>query len=89
MVAEALLAEVKGDPFDVDALDLHKLLDAWGFGREEVGEVQGWQASCRYHPKHPELDVVLQRAGGVSSFTVRRVVDIIERLRKKLDATQG
>ncbi len=82
--AARLLELVRGDPFGLDALDLHKLLDAWGFARVEVAPVKGWEVTCRYHPEHRDLDVVLQRSGEVPSFVAVRVVGTVDRLRARL-----
>ena len=42
--ATRLLEELRSDPYGVDSVDLDKLLDAWGFERESLKPVGGWEA---------------------------------------------
>jgi hypothetical protein len=85
--ATALLEEIRRDPYGVDWMDLDKLLTLWGFERESLETAKGWEVWHRYHPQHPELDVVLWPRRSVHSKVTQRVLEVVDRLRNELGLT--
>lgn len=79
-VAVSLLEQVRDDPHGWPSLDLHKLLDLWEFTAEEIDTGTAWVAVFRYHPEHPDLNVVLTDDPEVHAAVTLRVVGIIDRL---------
>jgi hypothetical protein len=79
-----LLAEVRGDPTGWPALDLHKLLDLWGFAGEAIldqGRATG--VTFRYHPEHKDLNVALHPVERTHAAVALHVVRIIDTLRER------
>jgi hypothetical protein len=80
--ALAMLEELRADPYGIDWLDLDRLLDAWEFERVSLSTARGWEAWRRYHPRHPELDVILSPSKGVHLSITLRAIEIVDRLRE-------
>lgn len=77
-----LLEELRRDPVGWPSIDLHKLLSMWGFSSSEPLQTsQGWDVPFRYHPEHPELNVVLFPTDRVHVALALHVVRIIDTLR--------
>ena len=61
-------------------MDLHRLLNLWDFAEEEIDAGTSWRPRLRYHPEHPDLNVVLGDEDEVHAIVALRVVDIIDNL---------
>lgn len=78
-----LLARMKADPIGWSPLDLHKLLDYFGFSEDEDIEASRYGARYRYHEEHPDLQVVLY-PGETTSFSVTEfVIRTVESLKQR------
>lgn len=83
-VATALLEEVRADPRGWPSLDLHKLLSLWGFaGEEPLRTKEGWDVPMRYHPEHPDLNVVIFPSEETHAAVTLHVLRIIDSLRSR------
>lgn len=83
--AAALLEEVRADPVGWPSMDLHKLLSMCGFtSSEPLKTAQGWDVPLRYHPEHPDLNVVLFPTERVHMAVTLHVVRIIDTLAARL-----
>jgi len=66
-------------------MDLHKLLSMCGFtSAEPLKTAQGWDVPLRYHPEHPDLNVVLFPTERVHVAVTLHVVRIIGTLATRL-----
>ena len=83
--ASELLEEVRADPVGWPSMDLHKLLSMCGFtSAEPLKTAQGWDVPLRYHPEHPDLNVVLFPTERVHVAVTLHVVRIIGTLATRL-----
>lgn len=81
VTAHQLLEEARDDPREWPPIDVHKLLDLWEFEYRSLGEdADRWGAIVRYHPEHPDLNVVLMSEAIVAESIVLHVVRIIDTL---------
>lgn len=85
-LAQILLDQVRADPTEWPALDLHKLLDLWEFASHDIFDDAGRRtgARFRYHADHPELNVVLHPVERTHVAVTLHVVRIIDTLRRHL-----
>jgi hypothetical protein len=74
---EELLRDVEADPQGWSPLDLLKLLEEFGFEGKLIQEAHGWAVQHRYHPEHPDLDVLLYSEPECTKATARHVSRII------------
>jgi hypothetical protein len=81
--AVRLLEEIREDPIGLDAMDLHRLLNAWEFEEEELETAKGWTVKRRYHAEIPKLDLVLPVSGTVHSVLSKRAVALVDELRRR------
>lgn len=89
-IAASLLEEVRGDPRGWPSLDLHKLLSLWGFaGEEPLKTKEGWEVPLRYHPEHPDLNVVIFPAEESHAAVTLHVVRIIDTLSNRKASESG
>jgi hypothetical protein len=80
-----LLEEVRADPTGWPSVDLHKLLNLCGFtSSEPLKTTQGWDVPLRFHPEHPDLNVVLFPTERVHVAVTLHVVRIIDTLAARL-----
>jgi hypothetical protein len=72
------------------SVDLHNLLSLCGFTSEEPLETAGgWDVPFRYHPEHPDLNVVLFPTERVHVAATLHIVRIIDTLAARLAQTGG
>jgi hypothetical protein len=81
--AQLLLDEFRADPLGWSYLDVHRLLDLWGFAAEELEEGgKPLGIVWRYHREHLELDVVVHPRDPVHVRVALRAVEIVDSLRR-------
>ena len=79
--------EVRKDPVGWSSLDLHKLLDLWDFTSDDpITTKEGWDVPFRYHPEHPDLNVVIFPEDEIGFPTALHVVAIIDTLQQRQSA---
>ena len=82
-----LLEQVRDEPTGWPSVDLHKLLDLFGFTSDEpILTEEGWDVAFRYHPEHTDLNVVLDPCDEVWSGKTQHVINIIDVLRNRQQA---
>jgi len=82
--AEELLAEIQSDPRGHSPMDLHKLLQFFGFTAEtRMEDQQGCDVRLRYHPDHPDLHVLLYSGEAAHQSAARRTAQVIDILRSR------
>ena len=84
--AQRLLRAVREDPIGWPSLDLHKLLNLWGFtSAEPLQTAEGWDVPMRLHPEHPDLHVVLFPTEEVHVLVTLHILRIIDTLTQRLE----
>jgi hypothetical protein len=81
------LEEVRAEPVGWPSLDLHKLLTLWNFTSEEpLRTDQGWDVPMRFHPEHPDLNVVIFPTERTHVSVTLHVIAIIDTLRRRISS---